>query len=314
MDSKKLTPEERKESEKHIPLIHRIINREYRSRLETFQFVTRNDLEQAGYEGIARAIIAYRKRKPKNTEWSTVLGNYIKAEMRKEIDGTAERAGERQIRIPYRSNIAVNTMDQAHDELTQELKRFPYNDELAKYLGWTEEFLNQIQQWSKQLPHSYDELAMYEDQDENTPVDFAQSVFDQEEDDITDIIVNEALQETLDSPMLNEREREILLRRNIGDESFQEIGVDLNVSRQRVQQVDSRALRKIQDDSRLRRHHDDNLFIPNMRTAHIYRFANRDRSDNEWWAENVIVLEMTDECRQTWLRCGLPRQCLGIGI
>ena len=201
-------------------LVHLLINRYYQRRLEqTFKFKTRDDLDQAGMEALSHAVRDI-KEKPDDVAWSTFASKYIARALIDEVYGTAERAGERQIRVPLRTNWAIDDWNKAYDELTQKLKRFPYPEELAEYLEWPEEFEQKIQQWNEQIPQSYETLAEQKDENDNSPVDFAQNVFDDENSELNDPFVIDAICAVWESSMLSEREKMILARSIIGKETY----------------------------------------------------------------------------------------------
>lgn len=306
-----MTPEQETLILENLPLVSlnlkHIISRS--SRKPTF--LEWDDLEQSGREGLIKAVLE-KELKPNDVKWTTFASWHIRQAIRDAFEGSKYKAGERQIRLPHRIHVALNALSRTTAELTQQLHRQPYTNELATYLEVSESAVDTVQRWDKQTPQSYNELTG--DKDGNTPADLGQSVFTQMEDEIVDPLVAIALREVLNSPMLVKRELEILFRKTIGDESFQEIGDDLNIKRQRAQQIQARAMRKIRQDSRLRRHQNEDLFISDMRTTHLYRFANRERSDAEWWKENTVRLEWTEERRRQWARCGVPRPVLGFGI
>ena len=306
-----MTPEQEILILKNLPLVSMNLNHILSRSSKRPMFLEWLDLEQSGREGLIKAVLE-KELKPEDIRWTTFASWYIRSAIRNALEGNAYEAGERQIRLPHRIHIAMNAIAKATEELTQQLNRQPCREELATHLGWSESVIEKLELLNQRKAQSFDELA--EDQDGNTLADLGQSVILQPEEAVTDPIIMQNLRDVLNSPMLTKRELEILFRKTVGDESFQEIGNDLKVARQRIQQIQARALHKIKQDSRLRRHQNEDLFGHDIRTAHLYRFANRDRSDAEWWAENTTKLEWTEERRRQWARCGLPRQILGFGI
>lgn len=274
-------------------------------------FLEWDDLQQAGTEGLIRAVLELELL-PDTIRWTTFANWHIRQAIRDQLEGGPDRAGERQIRLPHRVHVSLNRINRMADVLTQQLRREPTADEIGQQLGIGARDVDEIRGLSKRTPDSLDRLR--EDEDGNTPADLGRSIFDDNVDEISDPIVLDTLEEVLASPMLSEKELEVLNRSVVGDESFEEIGDNYGVSRQRIQQIQSRALRKIQQDSRMRRQHDEELFMPNMRTAHLLRGANRERSDDEWWETNTVKLEWTDERRRQWRYGSMPVPMLGFRL
>ncbi len=306
-----MTPEQQERVLKNLPLVSLHLKHILSGMSKKPTFLEWDDLEQAGREGLIKAVLE-EVTKPNDVRWTTFAGWNIKGAIRDAFEGSADKAGERQVRLPHRIHVALNAITRVINELTQKLEREPYPEELAAHFDLSVNTILQLRKWSSQSPESYDWVG--EDRDGNTAADLGQSVFAQQEDEITDPIVMSTLKEVLNSPMLSRREVKIMFRSLVGDESFEEIGDDLNVSRQRVQQIQARALKKVQQDSRMRRQDDENLFVPNMRTAHMYRFANQDRSDDEWLEENTVKLEWTEERRRQWYYGSIRRPTLGFRL
>ena len=302
-----MTPEQQEQVLKNLPLVSINLKQILGSMSKAPSFLEWDDLEQAGREGLIRAVLE-APTKPDNVRWTTFAHWYIRQAIRDALEGSANKAGERQVRLPHRIHVLLNAMARASDVLMQSLEREPYPEELASHLGWEIEIIRRLQGWGSQSPKSYDTLG--EDDDGNTAADLGQNIFASQEENIIDPIVMSTLEEVLASPMLLERENEVLIRNVVGDESLTDIGRDFGVTRERIRQIRQRALKKIRSDSRMRRQEDENLFVSNIRTAHLYRFANQSRSDDEWWAENTIKLEWTEERIRTWKYGSIPRSLM----
>jgi len=306
-----MTPEEEKKVIENLPLVSLNLRQIMGRMSKKPTFLEWDDLEQAGREGLIQAVLE-EKARPEDVRWTTFAHWYIRQAIRDALEGSSYKAGERRVRLPHRIHVAINAMMRAEDELIQKLKREPHSDEIAEYMGLSPRTIEQLKVWNRQNPESSD--WMEEDEDGNTIADLGQSVFDPDSENIDDPIAMSTLKEVMNSPMLSEREVAILLRSLVSDESLTDIGDELSISRQRVHQIQNRALRKVRNDSRMRRHDSENLFTPNMRTAHLYRYANIDRSDKEWWAENTVLLEWTEKRRRQWKNGSVPRQVLGFNL
>jgi RNA polymerase sigma factor (sigma-70 family) len=308
----------------HKNLIYPILKQTIRSMAKYPEFVTFDELIAAGEDGIfeaAKNVIEYGLPLYLNPDtgemepvaWSTYAKWHIKREIRRAI-----ASQENTIRVPEWLFEEQAVLQKAKAYLTQKLKKEePTIDELAEELAkppveWTREKVVELILLSQRSVTPMSQITP--DYDDNMADDLGQNVLDDNFDNITDPIALDILKEVLSSPMLSRREAEILIRSLVYGETFEEIGTGMVVSRQRVQQIQARALRKIRDDSRMRRQADEDLFVPNMRTAHLYRFANRDRSDDEWWAENTVKLEWTEKRKRQWKNGSVPRQMLGFSL
>lgn len=224
------------------------IAKKYKTRGLPFQ-----DLIAEGNNGLIRAINKYDYKK--GFKISTYATWWIRQAITRAI---ADQA--RTVRIPVHMVETINKLSKVTRELMQEKGRTPTDDELAKEMGegFTAKKINQIRlinidptSLDKSI-HSEGESFLYdfiEDKRVLTPDDFARN---------KEIIIriNEVLPK-----YLSEKEVQILRLRNGLKKDFDEIVeglslekvgnmLDVPVTRERVRQIESKALKKLKDRAR----------------------------------------------------------------
>ena len=207
------------------------------------------DLIQEGNQGLIRAVekFEYRRR----FKFSTYATWWIRQAINRAI---ADQS--RTIRIPVHMVETINKLTRASRRLQQELSREPTFAEIADAMGpdWNAEKVEEAfkltrEPFSLETPIGDEEDSFYGDfiPDENieSPVDEASK-----------IILSEELDEALNK--LNEREAMVLkLRKGLVDgreHTLEEVGSHFGVTRERIRQIENKALRKLKyHESRTRK-------------------------------------------------------------